>query len=486
MKESKTDYTLLNSSSPLTTSTSYSPKKVRASCTRLQYVFIITLIVDFISTFAYLSELSFQHFIFVLSNITAEYNIAWNDIDLFFLSIVRVILYLCYFSPYLFKSWYVYNLASSTTTTATTKEHVILSNLKDLKYLRRNVIFMIFFSIMIFIYTMAKCISRLILSKPINNESEEHVASMLFFWFAVGSNACFATMEIFLCSKLITQTLKATNNFIDEENNENDGVEEEDTTYNITFDIEREKKDPPIFKRKKYRNKICPSYYAWLDGVITKKAGIDEDIIDEDELDDDPDDSIVKTEGKGKKAINKKKEKNASLSQLFHMSRNDWPLLVIAFLSLIVAAVGQAFIPKLTGNIINSVAHSQNLKMLENASLELILAAVITAIFTAIRGSVFTLAMARLNMRVRIELFASLLKQELAFFDVTKTGKITSRLNADTTKMADQISLNLNVFLRSVVQAILVLVFMFRINLQLSFVTFVSVPIIVFISKVCK
>ena len=143
MKESKTDYTLLNSSSPLTTSTSYSPKKVRASCTRLQYVFIITLIVDFISTFAYLSELSFQHFIFVLSNITAEYNIAWNDIDLFFLSIVRVILYLCYFSPYLFKSWYVYNLASSTTTTATTKEHVILSNLKDLKYLRRNIIFLV-------------------------------------------------------------------------------------------------------------------------------------------------------------------------------------------------------------------------------------------------------------------------------------------------------------------------------------------------------
>ena len=105
------------------------------------------------------------------------------------------------------------------------------------------------------------------------------------------------------------------------------------------------------------------------------------------------------------------------------MSRNDWPLLVIAFLSLIVAAVGLAFIPKLTGNIINSVAHSQNLKMLENASLELILAAVITAIFTAIRGSVFTLAMARLNMRVRIELFASLLKQELTFLMLPKPAR---------------------------------------------------------------
>ena len=72
-----------------------------------------------------------------------------------------------------------------------------------------------------------------ILIKQINNESEEHDASMLFFWFAVASNACFTTMEIFLCSKLITQTLKATNNFMDEENNKNDGVEEEDTTYNI-------------------------------------------------------------------------------------------------------------------------------------------------------------------------------------------------------------------------------------------------------------
>ena len=41
--------------------------------------------------------------------------------------------------------------------------------------------------------------------------------------------------------------------------------------------------------KEEYKN------YAWLDGVITKKAGIDEDIIDEDELDDDPDDSIVKT-----------------------------------------------------------------------------------------------------------------------------------------------------------------------------------------------
>lgn len=34
------------------------------------------------------------------------------------------------------------------------------------------------------------------------------------------------------------------------------------------------------------------------------------------------------------------------------------------------------------------------------------------------------------------------------FFDTTKTGDLTSRLSADTTKVGDQVSLNVNFFLR--------------------------------------
>jgi hypothetical protein len=236
------DYSLLNSASP-----GQLPKKVRASCTGLQYVFILTLTADFISTFAYLSELSFQHFIFVFSNITKEYNMAWNNVDVFFLSIVRVTLYLCYFTPYLFKSWYVYS--SSSPSLETLKEHVILSNINDLKFLRRRVLYMIFFSILIFIYTMAKCISRLIISKP---NSTKNTSSMFFFWFAVGSDAFFTSLEFYLCSKLIIQVLKATNNFMD---NETDNYQEEDT-------IDDTKKNESIAFKKKYRNKICPLFNA--------------------------------------------------------------------------------------------------------------------------------------------------------------------------------------------------------------------------------
>lgn len=63
-------------------------------------------------------------------------------------------------------------------------------------------------------------------------------------------------------------------------------------------------------------------------------------------------------------------------------------------------------------------------------------------------------------------------------------GEITSRLSADTTTVSDQICLNLNVGLRSLTQAAMVLVFMFRASWRLSIVTFIMIPAIILITKV--
>lgn len=119
----------------------------------------------------------------------------------------------------------------------------------------------------------------------------------------------------------------------------------------------------------------------------------------------------------------------------------------------------------------------------ERNTLYLALVALGCSIFTALRGSVFTVTMARLNVRIRRELYHRLLSQEIGFFDVVKTGDITSRLAADTTKMSDQISLNLNVLLRSLVQGITVLGFMLSKSVTLSLVTLISIPSVVYLSK---
>ena len=49
--------------------------------------------------------------------------------------------------------------------------------------------------------------------------------------------------------------------------------------------------------------------------------------------------------------------------------------------------------------------------------------------------------------------------------------------------MSDQISLNLNIFLRSVAKAVGVLVFMIRLSWKLTIVTLISIPLIAVVSK---
>ena len=71
----------------------------------------------------------------------------------------------------------------------------------------------------------------------------------------------------------------------------------------------------------------------------------------------------------------------------------------------------------------------------------------------------------------------------MGFFDTTKTGDITSRLSSDTTLVGDQVTLNVNVFLRSLVQAIGILIFMFVVSWQLSIIAFISVPVVTALSK---
>ena len=44
------------------------------------------------------------------------------------------------------------------------------------------------------------------------------------------------------------------------------------------------------------------------------------------------------------------------------------------------------------------------------------------ALATGVRGGLFTIAMTRMNVRIRTSLFASLLRQEIGFYDTSKTG----------------------------------------------------------------
>lgn len=186
---------------------------------------------------------------------------------------------------------------------------------------------------------------------------------------------------------------------------------------------------------------------------------------------------------------------NAGWSDLYKLLKPDAHLIFLAFAFLLLAAAAQVYIPKYTGNVLDSLvnAHSNDSKQrghdiwdipgfMPNIE-KLVVASILAGLFAGIRGSIFTVVGGRVNVRMRLVLMDSLLCQDIGFFDVTKTGDITSRLSSDTTLVGDQVTYNVNIFLRSFVQAVGVLIFMFMISWKLSLLAFISVPAITILSK---
>lgn len=158
----------------------------------------------------------------------------------------------------------------------------------------------------------------------------------------------------------------------------------------------------------------------------------------------------------------------ASWSDLIKLCAPDAFLILIAFIFLLLAAAAQIYIPKYTGAILDSLEHAYSSSdddspnnddsgggsiddvkgFMSNVKM-LIIVSILGGVFSGVRGSIFTAVGGRVNVRLRLRLMDSLLTLEQGFYDVTKTGDITSRLSSDTTLVGDQVTLNVNVSLHN-------------------------------------
>ena len=180
----------------------------------------------------------------------------------------------------------------------------------------------------------------------------------------------------------------------------------------------------------------------------------------------------------------KEKESHISAWRLLSYCKPDIPYISLASLFLLLAATGEIFIPYYTGEVIDSIAIEKNKARFMTSILIMTLISLGTAIATGLRGGLFCVIAARFTKRISNFLFGSIVKQEIGFFDNTKTGEVVSRLTSDTTKMSDQVGLNINVFLRNCVQSIGTCVFMFKLSWKLSIVTLIGLPLVAFISEI--
>ncbi|KAL1530634.1 hypothetical protein AB1Y20_001534 [Prymnesium parvum] len=165
---------------------------------------------------------------------------------------------------------------------------------------------------------------------------------------------------------------------------------------------------------------------------------------------------------------------------LLSLCIGDWPLLLAALLALTLAATGDALIPQLQSEALNVLLYTEAVAMRPRLLVSLAKLAsvgVLTALFTGVRGFLFWLSGARLVKRLRVALFASLLAKPQSFYDTRGTGELGSRLNADCIKLSDVLSLNVNIVLRQIMQSVVGITIVARLNRQLALIVLTGVSV---------
>ncbi|VDK43399.1 unnamed protein product [Anisakis simplex] len=179
------------------------------------------------------------------------------------------------------------------------------------------------------------------------------------------------------------------------------------------------------------------------------------------------------------------REATRTLLRLFSYMMKEWSFYLVAFTFLLLYSVSRVFIPFYTGEVVASVFGSAGSYAALHKTVAIMAVLTVSgSVFGGLRGGTFTYAQARIDRRIRDDLFRSLVKQEIGFFDANKTGEICSRLNADCMTMSNTLSLYVNVLSRNLTILFGSVIFMFSLSWRLSMITVIAIPIIFLISKV--
>ncbi|XP_050228812.1 ABC transporter B family member 27 [Mercurialis annua] len=177
---------------------------------------------------------------------------------------------------------------------------------------------------------------------------------------------------------------------------------------------------------------------------------------------------------------------NVGFGRVFSLAKPEAGKLAVGTIALLIASTSSILIPKFGGMIIDIVSRdigtpeeqSEAMDAVKNTILEIVLIVVTGSVCTALRAWLFTSASERVVARLRKNLFSHLINQEIAFFDVTRTGELLSRLSEDTQVIKNAATTNLSEALRNLTTALIGVIFMFTSSWKLTLLALVVVPFI--------
>ncbi|KAM7278369.1 hypothetical protein ACFE04_005503 [Oxalis oulophora] len=177
---------------------------------------------------------------------------------------------------------------------------------------------------------------------------------------------------------------------------------------------------------------------------------------------------------------------NVGVCRIFSLAKRDAGKLIVGTIALLITSTSSLLIPKYGGMIIDIVSRdiktpeqqAQAMDAVKNTILAIILIVVIGSLCTALRAWLFASASERVVAQLRKDLFSHLIQQEIAFYDVTRTGELLSRLSEDTQIIKNVATTNLSEALRNLTTSFIGVAFMFSSSWKLTLLALAIVPVI--------
>jgi ATP-binding cassette subfamily B protein len=154
-------------------------------------------------------------------------------------------------------------------------------------------------------------------------------------------------------------------------------------------------------------------------------------------------------------------------------------VLVLALMALLVAAAAMLALPVALRHLIDQGMAAGNHDTINRYFVAFLAAAAVFGVFAALRFYLVTWLGERVVADLRSDVYARVIRMDPAFFEVTRTGEVLSRLTADTTLVQSIAGVNLSITLRSAISIAGSLVMLAVTSLKLTALILVLIPLLI-------
>lgn len=147
--------------------------------------------------------------------------------------------------------------------------------------------------------------------------------------------------------------------------------------------------------------------------------------------------------------------------------------IIFCIISALVSSVGNYAIPGLMGVVLDAISQ-KNWQKIDETTVQMCGIIVVASIAVFQRGIMKTTSDA-IARDIRYDLFYSIIRQDVAYFDENKTGELLTRMSSDTTVLQSALSVNMTMLIRNTILVTVTIVILVLYSWKLTLFLFAAI-----------